>query len=272
VIFLIVKIIILKSIIMLPLLYCNGNNIIFSNQKTNLLSQKKIYKDKTSNKLTMISIKNKISNNSLKGFAGSLILLTPLLVNALPEVKPENPIIDDSGVLTKSSVSFLEKNSQKVLEVSGSKLYIVSIRTLPYGEDPSEFTKNLFSKWELKNNEVLVVLVSKIAKGSVYAGSDVKGLNDAVIKSIGEETFSFKAKEEQYSSAAIDVSNRLVSILTNKGDPGPPTLNRTNDSSNFKSAKVTEERRSKYVAIIIILLVIAFVVPMVQFFYYVKDE
>ena len=149
-IFLIVKIIILKSIIMLPLLYCNGNNIIFSNQKTNLLSQKKIYKDKTSNKLTMISIKNKISNNSLKGFAGSLILLTPLLVNALPEVKPENPIIDDSGVLTKSSVSFLEKNSQKVLEVSGSKLYIVSIRTLPYGEDPSEFTKNLFSKWELK--------------------------------------------------------------------------------------------------------------------------
>ena len=95
---------------------------------------------------------------------------------------------------------------------------------------------------------------------------------EANVKSIGEETFSFKAKEEQYSSAAIDVSNRLVSILTNKGDPGPPTLNRTNDSSNFKSAKVTEERRSKYVAIIIILLVIAFVVPMVQFFYYVKDE
>merc|ERR1711998_48646 len=244
---------------MLPLLFCNGNNIIFSNQKTNLLSQKKIYKNKT-------------SNNSLKGFAGSLILLTPLLATALPEVKPENPIIDDSGVLTKSSVSFLEKNNQKVLDLNGSKLYIVSIRTLPYGEDPSEFTKNLFSKWELKSNEVLVVLVSKIAKGSIYAGSDVKGLNEATIKSIGEETFSFKAKEEQYSSAAIDVSNRLVSILTNKGDPGPPSLNRVNDSSNFKSAKVTEERRSKYVAIIIILLVIAFVVPMVQFFYYVKDE
>jgi len=151
-------------------------------------------------------------------------------------------------------------------------LYIVSIRTLPYGEDPSEFTKNLFSKWELKSNDVLVVLVNKIAKGTVYTGSDIKGLNETVIKSIGEETFSFKAKEEQYSSAAIDVSNRIVSILTNKGDPGPPSINRVNDSSNFKSAKVTEERRSKYVAIIIILLVIAFVVPMVQFFYYVKDE
>jgi uncharacterized membrane protein YgcG len=246
--------------------------MIVSSQTKNKISQKKIYLNKFSSKLSMNLKKKKSSVFILKELAGSLLLLTPFLVNALPEVKPEKLIIDDSGILTKSSLSFLEKNSQKVLEVSGSKLYIVSIRTLPYGEDPSEFTKNLFSKWELKSNDVLVVLVNKIAKGTVYTGSDIKGLNETVIKSIGEETFSFKAKEEQYSSAAIDVSNRIVSILTNKGDPGPPSINRVNDSSNFKSAKVTEERRSKNVAIIIILLVIAFEVPMVQFFYYVKDE
>jgi uncharacterized membrane protein YgcG len=257
---------------MIALLFSNRNNMIVSSQIKNQISQKKIYLNKFSSKLSMNLKKKKSSVFILKELAGSLLLLTPFLVNALPEVKPEKLIIDDSGILTKSSLSFLEKNSQKVLEVSGSKLYIVSIRTLPYGEDPSEFTKNLFSKWELKSNDVLVVLVNKIAKGTVYTGSDIKGLNETVIKSIGEETFSFKAKEEQYSSAAIDVSNRIVSILTNKGDPGPPSINRVNDSSNFKSAKVTEERRSKYVAIIIILLVIAFVVPMVQFFYYVKDE
>jgi uncharacterized membrane protein YgcG len=253
---------------MIALLFCNGNNMIVNGQIKNQISPKKIYL----NKLSMNLNKKKSSNFILKEFAGSLLLLTPFLVNALPEIKPEKLIIDDSGILTKSSLSFLEKNSQKVLEVSSSKLYIVSIRSLPYGEDLSEFTKNIFSKWELKNNDVLVVLVNKIAKGTIYAGSDIKGLNETVIKSIGEETFSYKAKEEQYSSAAIDVSNRIVSILTNKGDPGPPSINRINDSSNFKSAKVTEERRSKYVAIIIILLVIAFVVPMVQFFYYVKDE
>jgi uncharacterized membrane protein YgcG len=257
---------------MIALLFSNRINMIVSSQIKNQISQKKIYLNKFSSKLSMNLKKKKSSVFILKELAGSLLLLTPFLVNALPEVKPEKLIIDDSGILTKSSLSFLEKNSQKVLEVSGSKLYIVSIRTLPYGEDPSEFTKNLFSKWELKSNDVLVVLVNKIAKGTVYTGSDIKGLNETVIKSIGEETFSFKAKEEQYSSAAIDVSNRIVSILTNKGDPGPPSINRVNDSSNFKSAKVTEERRSKYVAIIIILLVIAFVVPMVQFFYYVKDE
>jgi hypothetical protein len=63
-----------------------------------------------------------------------------------------------------------------------------------------------------------------------------------------------------------------VSILTNKGDPGPPVSNREDNSSKFKSAKATEQKRSKYIAIIVVLLIIAFVVPMVQFFYYVKDE
>merc|ERR1719199_1997460 len=160
-----------------------------------------------------------------------------MVSNALPETKPEVTIVDDSGALTKSSISFFETN--------GTKLYVVSLRTLPYGEDASEFAKNLFSKWELKENEVVVVLVNKIAKGSLFAGSEVKGLNDSTIKSIGEETFSFKAKDEQYSSAAIDVSNRLASILINKGDPGPPSLSRANDTSNFKSAKVTEEKKIK---------------------------
>jgi uncharacterized protein len=257
---------------MLPLLFCNSTTLISNNQNLISFYRKKFHSERFSNSIKMNLFKKTNSNNIMKILGGSLALLTPFVANALPEIKPENPIVDDSGVLNKSSISFLEKNSQKVTDVNGTKLYIVSLRTLPYGEDVNEFTKSLFSKWGLKENEVLAVLVNKIAKGSVYAGSEIKGLNESVIKSIGEETFSFKARDEQYSSAAIDVSNRLVSILTNKGDIGPPSLNKINDSSNFKSAKVTEERRSKYVAIIIILLVIAFVVPMVQFFYYVKDE
>ena len=257
---------------MLPLLFCNGSEIIISKKiRRNFNIKQNIY-SKKQNKTKMNLFNNLNTNKILKGIVSSTILLSPFVSYALPDTKPSTPIVDDSGVLTKSSISFLEKNSQKTLETSGSNLYILSLRTLPYGEDIEQFTKDLFSKWGLENNDVLVVLVNKIAKGSVYSGSDVKGLTETIKKSIGDETFAFKARDEQYSSAAIDVSNRLASILTNKGDPGTPSLNRTNDSSNFKSAKVTEERRSKYVAIIIILLVIAFVVPMVQFFYYVKDE
>ena len=257
---------------MLPLLFCGPAKLTINNGARKSLPAKSTGLITFSRSLKMNSIKENQTKEILKVLTSSLLVINPMVSNALPETKPEVTIVDDSGALTKSSISFLEKNSQKIFETNGTKLYVVSLRTLPYGEDASEFAKNLFSKWELKENEVVVVLVNKIAKGSLFAGSGVKGLNDSTIKSIGEETFSFKAKDEQYSSAAIDVSNRLASILTNKGDPGPPSLSRANDTSNFKSAKVTEEKRSKYVAIIIILLVIAFVVPMVQFFYYVKDE
>jgi len=257
---------------MLPLLFSNLSSFISDKNQIKNITSKPNKSIPNSIKMKIISLKGHNINLALKGFGFSALVLTPFLANGLSETNPNNLVVDDSGVLTKSSVSFLEKNSQKAFETSGSRLYIVSLRTLPYGEDASEFTKNLFLKWELKNNDVLVVLVNKIAKGAVFAGSEVKGLSEQIKKSIGEETFAFKAKDEQYSSAAIDVSNRLVSILTNKGDPGAPSVSRSNDTSSFKSAKVTEERRSKYVAIIIILLVIAFVVPMVQFFYYVKDE
>jgi len=116
------------------------------------------------------------------------------------------------------------------------------------------------------------VLVNKLAKAGISYGNQITTLPDEIVKSICEETYTYKAKDEQYSSAALDVNNRLVSILLEKGDIGAPSFKLSSTSSNFKTAKKTEESRSKYIAIIAILLIIAFVVPMIQFFYYVKDE
>mmetsp|Transcript_61269 Transcript_61269/g.126564 ORF Transcript_61269/g.126564 Transcript_61269/m.126564 type:complete len:260 (-) Transcript_61269:690-1469(-) len=199
-------------------------------------------------------------------------LLFPFLAYAIPDAKPQTSVFDESGVLTKSSVSYLEKTLQKLKETNGTEVYFVSVRSLPYGTEPEQYAGEIFQKWNLGEKDVVVVLANKIAKAGVFFGQGITSLTSEMSRSIGEETYPFKAKEEQYSSAALDVSNRLVSILSNKGDPGAPTLVRENSSSNFKSAKVTEQQRSKYVAIIAILLVVAFVVPMVQFFYYVKDE
>jgi len=200
------------------------------------------------------------------------IVFQPIIALAVPESKPEIRIIDDSANLTKSSISYIDKNIQKINDLNGSQIYFISIRSLPFEQSAPEYAKEIFEKWSLNQKDVVVVLVNKIAKAGIYYGNDVKGLTPENTTSIGEETYTFKAKEEQYSSAAIDVSNRLVSILSNKGDPGAPVSNREDNSSKFKSAKATEQKRSKYVAIIIVLLIIAFVVPMVQFFYYVKDE
>mmetsp|Transcript_6216 Transcript_6216/g.15888 ORF Transcript_6216/g.15888 Transcript_6216/m.15888 type:complete len:293 (-) Transcript_6216:632-1510(-) len=216
---------------------------------------------------------NKKTKEILSIFLSFCIFGNPLFAYASLDTKPSSRVVDESKSLTNSSVNYIEKSLSKLKEINGGEVYFVSIRSLPYEKTAQEYAQELFQKWNLGEKDVVVVLANKIAKAGIYFGTEVKTLSETTAKSIGEETYPFNAREEQYGSAAIDVNNRLVSILSNKGDPGPPSVNQTNsNSSNFKSAKKTEEQRSKYIAIIVILLVIAFVVPMVQFFWYVKDE
>jgi len=202
------------------------------------------------------------------------ILFNSLSVIAIPDVNPGISVLDDSNNLTKSSISFIKNSFYKKSKMKKKKIdiYFVSVRSLPYGQEPQEFARELFQKWNLGENNVLVVLVNKLAKAGISYGNQITTLPDEIVKSICEETYTYKAKDEQYSSAALDVNNRLVSILLEKGDIGAPSFKLSSTSSNFKTAKKTEESRSKYIAIIAILLIIAFVVPMIQFFYYVKDE
>jgi len=115
------------------------------------------------------------------------------------------------------------------------------------------------------------LLVNKLSKIGVYHGDKVTELTDKMVDFISDEIYAPKAKNEQYTSAALDVTNKLTSVFL-KNDLSTYKSSDSNQSNNFKSAKKTEESRSKYIAIIAVLLVIAFVVPMVQFFYYVKDE
>jgi uncharacterized membrane protein YgcG len=262
---------------------------ISSSNYLKAVSQKKTFREKPKDfplrcSTNKINIYSKEKNDTLKSrhiikkvatficTSGFIIFSGSNPVFPISDIKPENSIIDESGTLTKSSMSYLEKTFEKLKQTNGINIYLVSIRSLPYGEEANDYAKELFDKWSLKEKDVVVILVNKIAKGGIYSGSAVPNLDSASIKSIGEETYTFKARDEQYSSAALDVSNRLVSIVSNKGDPGAPNLTRESNASNYKTAKNTEQKRSKYVAIIVVLLIIAFVVPMVQFFYYVKDE
>jgi uncharacterized protein len=244
---------------------------IKNRKKQSNLSIKLSYENKKSSFLFSLSFKN-VVKKSLTAFIPISIIFSSFSALAVPDLTPQQNIIDDAGNLTKSSISYIEKSLIKIKETNQTEVFFVSVRNLPYGTDPQEYAKDLFQKWGLGDKDVIVVLVNKLSKAGIFYGSQVNTLTNEIVQSICNETYTLKAKDEQYSSAALDVNNRLVSLLLGKGDPGSPSINRLNNTSNFKSAKKTEESRSKYIAIISILLIIAFVVPMVQFFYYVKDE
>merc|ERR1712167_470862 len=106
-------------------LRCSTNKInIYSKKKNDTLKSKNIIK----------KVSTFICTTGFVIFSGS----NPVF--PISDMKPESLIIDESGTLTKSSMSYLEK---------------------------------LFDKWSLKEKDVLVILVNKIAKGGIYSGSSV---------------------------------------------------------------------------------------------------
>jgi len=141
------------------------------------------------------------------------VLLHSISALAIPDANPGVFVLDESNNLTKSSINYIQRSLEKVKETKQIEVVFVSVRSLPYGQNPQEFAQELFQKWNLGENNVLVVLVNKLAKAGIYSGNQITVLSDEIVKSICEETYTNKAKDEQYSSAALDVSNRLVSLL-----------------------------------------------------------
>jgi len=201
------------------------------------------------------------------------LIATTVIIAKASEVcaVPDQFVSDESGVLTKSSIDYIEKSLAKISQLKQEKIYLILVRNLPYAVEPQDYAKNLFYEQKMGPNDTVFLLVNKLSKIGVYHGDKVTELTDKMVDFISDEIYAPKAKNEQYTSAALDVTNKLTSVFL-KNDLSTYKSSDSNQSNNFKSAKKTEESRSKYIAIIAVLLVIAFVVPMVQFFYYVKDE
>merc|ERR1711966_392830 len=103
-------------------------------------------------------------------------------MGAISEGKPNSNVVDESGVLTKSSVSYLEKAMQKLKETSGANVYFVSVRSLPFETEPNQYAEELFQKWNLGDKDVVVVLANKIARAGIFSGSGISGLTTEIKK------------------------------------------------------------------------------------------
>lgn len=55
-------------------------------------------------------------------------------------------------------------------------------------------------------------------------------------------------------------------------DPGPPDMSTREVIGAFKTKEETKEQKGKYSTVVAVLLVAAFVLPMVQYYWYVRDD
>ena len=69
----------------------------------------------------------------------------------------------------------------------------------------------------------------------------------------------------------LNISFFFASYLA-EADPGPPELLNREVIGAFKTKEETKEQKGKYTTVVAVLLVIAFVAPMVQYYWYVRDD
>jgi uncharacterized protein len=194
-------------------------------------------------------------------------------VYQIPSLTADTWILDQGDVISRLNEGQISKAFKDLAQETGNEARIVTIRRLDYGETPESFAKGLFSKWfptaAEQANQVLL-LVDTVTNGTtLISGDQVKSvLTDAIAQSVAEETLGTALRGgNKYNQGFLDVSDRLVAVLSGKPDPGPPALIDTvKVEGTFTKAEETDQGNAT--TWVVGLLIAATVIPMATYYIY----
>ncbi|MTJ09758.1 photosystem II repair protein Psb32 [Anabaena sp. UHCC 0204] len=194
-------------------------------------------------------------------------------VYEIPSLTADTWILDQGDVISRLNEGQISKTFKDLAQETGNEARIVTIRRLDYGETPESFAKGLFSKWfptaEAQANQVLL-LVDTVTNGTaLVSGNQVKSLlTDSIAQSVAEETLGTALRDgNKYNQGFLDVSDRLVAVLSGKPDPGPPEIIETvKVEGTFTKAEETDQGNAT--AWVVGLLIAATVIPMATYYLY----
>ncbi|KAI0567038.1 divinyl chlorophyllide a 8-vinyl-reductase [Gracilaria domingensis] len=183
----------------------------------------------------------------------------------IPSFKPDALLVDDAGLIQKGSEELFTKAMTNIRDKQGYTVRFAMVKSIPYGETPDEFASELAEQWQLEGNDVLFVASPKLARAGVFVGDKASSrLTKEIAESVANDTFAVAAGEERYGSAVLDVSNRLIPVLSGEEDPGPPEVKIREVVQTYKTKAETKNDRTKYIAVVVVVLVISFVAPLLQ--------
>jgi uncharacterized protein len=116
----------------------------------------------------------------------------------------------------------------------------------------------------------VLLLVDTVTNGTaLISGDQVKSLlTDSIVQSLAEETLGTALRGgNKYNQGFLDVSDRLVAVLSGKPDPGPPEIKETVQvEGTFTKAEETDQGNAT--AWVVGLLIAATVIPMATYYIY----
>lgn len=196
-------------------------------------------------------------------------------VYQMPNISAGEPtwVIDKSEVLSRFTEGKLNQSLEDLAKATGNQVRLVTVHGLDYGETAATFAQGLFEKWygnpEDQANQTLIVLDTVTNNSAIVTGNSVKEImSDDIAESVASETLQVPLRDgNKYNQAFLDVSDRIVAVLSGEPDPGAPVLEEDiNIAGNFKSAEETQE--SNATLWVVVILVVATVIPMVTYFFY----
>ena len=186
-------------------------------------------------------------------------------------------VVDDAGVLSRSSATAINKSLKELEDQTGYRLNVVTVRKLVFETDPFAFGDKVLEKWyptvEEGNNKGNLLLVKSTKDGALVGGPKfLKAVGDDLIDSVLTSNYGVNLEQEKYNEALVSSVKRVAAVLEGKADPGPPEKFEAAKGSNFKTRSETNEKRDVFANVVIGLLVISFVVPMLQYAGYVVGD
>ena len=194
-------------------------------------------------------------------------------VYQIPSLTADTWILDQGDVISRLNEGQISKAFKDLAQETGNEVRIVTVHRFDYGETPESFAKGLFSKWfptvAEQSNQVLL-LIDTVTNGiAIISGDQIKSvLTDSIAQSVAEETLGAALRDgDKYNQGFLDVSDRLVAVLSGKPDPGPPQIKETVQvAGTFTKAEETDQGNAT--AWVVGLLIAATVIPMATYYIY----
>jgi len=192
---------------------------------------------------------------------------------------PETSYLIDDGSLINKTTKKAIANKLGILESkTGFHLNVVTMRKLQFTPDAFEFSDKVLEKWyptkELGDKKGVLLIVSSGKEGALSGGPTfLKSVGNDLLESIVSENIPILTGEEKFNEATLSCIKRISAKLQGDKDPGPPIRGADQRKARtYKTKGETENKKTNYTVIVSALLVIAFVVPMLQFFAYTREE
>ncbi|WP_413174301.1 photosystem II repair protein Psb32 [Anabaena azotica] len=196
-------------------------------------------------------------------------------VYQIPNLTADTWVVDEGDVISRFNEGQISGAFKDLAKETGKEVRIVTVHRLDYGETPESFAKGLLTKWfptpEEQANQILLVIDTVTNGATIISGDQVKSLlTDSIANSVTEGTLGAALRNgNKYNQGLLDVSDRLVAVLSGKPDPGPPEEKETIQvEGTFTKAEDTDKNKGNSTAWVVGLLIAATVIPMATYYIY----